>query len=261
MMESVRRAQRLGLVLSEVPRALAEWGGLAVSAPLLVQAPRGDGHTVLVLPGLGAGDLSTLPLRQYLSFLGYRAEPWGLGRNSGPNTPDLQQRLRERVALLAERAPQRPVSLVGWSMGGVYARLLAHALPQQVRQVITLGSPFQFPQGAELPPVPSEYTDVQSAQYWLQRVRTPLPNVPSTAIFSKTDAVVPWHLAIETAGPQAESIEVFTSHLGLGVSSSVLYAVADRLAQAPGQWRPFERSSWRSWVYGAGNTAGQQAQH
>jgi pimeloyl-ACP methyl ester carboxylesterase len=201
-------------------RAFGELAGYYPSAPLLDRAPRGDGHPVLTLPGFLAGDSSTRILRRYLKRLGYSAHPWKLGRNFG-RTGVVQEKLFERVTELAERH-ERKISIVGWSLGGVYARELAKHLPNHVRQVITLGSPF----GRSMP-----------------------PRVPTTAIWSKTDGITDWRDCREVDGPQRENIEVPGSHCGLGWNALVLWAIADRLAQPEGDWQPFQREGWRGWLY------------
>jgi pimeloyl-ACP methyl ester carboxylesterase len=243
------------LALTEVPRALAEFGALLPSAPLLAGAPRGDGHVVLVLPGLAAGDAATALLRGYLRQLGYDARGWTLGRNMGPRTIGRDgEHLRARLdALHAESS--RPVSVIGWSLGGIMARMLGRWRPAAVRQVITLGSPFAGSPRA---------TNVWRAYEWLSGERiddaltearlaesaAPSP-VPATAIWSRGDGVVSWRNCIERDGPEAENIEVHGSHFGMTVNAAVLYAVADRLALPLGGWTPFDRSGWRALLYPA----------
>jgi alpha-beta hydrolase superfamily lysophospholipase len=198
-------------------RALPELGGFMASIPLLQLTPRGDGHPVLVLPGLGAGDRSTQPLRWFLRSRGYWAHGWKLGTNQGPNertTRGLARRLDE----LADRHGTR-VSLVGWSMGGVYARFLARRTPGSVRLVVTLGSPVSIPE-----------------------VRAPL-DVPTTSVYSRTDAIVPYRLSLDPPGPQRENVEVRGSHIGLGHNPAVAIVVADRLALPENAWRPFHPSA------------------
>jgi pimeloyl-ACP methyl ester carboxylesterase len=220
-----RSAPSVAWLALEGQRAFAEWLSYFPAAPLLERAPRGDGHPVLVLPGFMAGDDSTGLLRRYLKRLGYRAHPWLLGRNLGaPGV--LRERLLERAEGLSARHG-RKLSLVGWSLGGIYARELARLMPERVRQVITLGSPFADP----------------------RRSRAPLP-VPTTAIYSRTDGIVHWESCRESDGPERESIEIPGSHCGLGFNPLVLWAIADRLALPEEDWRPFERAGWRSYLYG-----------
>ncbi len=130
------------LALTELPRALAEFASLAPAAPLLATAPRGDGHSVMVLPGFLTTDASTSVMRRYLRQLGYDACAWELGRNLGPRAIGREgEKLIDRIQSIHDRTGQK-VSLVGWSLGGVLARLAARRVPEAVRQIVTLGSPF-----------------------------------------------------------------------------------------------------------------------
>lgn len=128
------------LYLTDIPRAGVEYGQLLAVLPLQRMLPAGDGHPVLVLPGLLAGDGSTWILRRILRRLGYAAYGWGLGRNIGP-TAKAVSGMRDLLDKLHSRY-HTPVSLIGWSLGGIFARGLARDHPSAVRQVITLGSPF-----------------------------------------------------------------------------------------------------------------------
>lgn len=243
------------LAYAEGPRVFAEFAALMSTAPFLAQAPRGDGHPVLVMPGYGGSDRSTLVLRRFLGALGHSAQPWNLGRNQGPATPDLLVQLPARLRELFAASGERRVSLVGWSLGGVYARLLAHLHPDQVRQVITLGSPFAgSPRSTTVYPLVRGMSDVPLEQLPTHHLRLlagePLPGIPSTAIFSKSDGIVPWQIASQRPTETAENIEVYGSHVGLGFNPAVLYAVADRLANPEGEWRPFQRRGWKLAVYG-----------
>jgi pimeloyl-ACP methyl ester carboxylesterase len=234
----------------EGQRALLEWSTLLPALPLLRRAPRGDGHPVLVLPGFGAGDVSTRVLRRYLRSLGYSAHPWKLGRNLGPRGR-LPQQLLDRMRELDARHG-RKLSVVGWSLGGIYARELARAAPERVRQVISLGSPFRG--RARSSNVARVYRGITGRDpgpdeaVVSERLRQP-PPVPSTAIYSKTDGVVAWEACVEEEADRTDNIEVFGSHFGLGVNPLVLYAIADRLSQPEDRWEPFDRSRWRRYVY------------
>ena len=247
------------LALTELPRAIAEWGSLAVSMGALVAtAPRGDGHPVLVLPGFMTSDTSTRVLRRFLRTLGYDAHSWNLGRNLGPRAIGAQgEKLVERLREVHEATGQK-VSLVGWSLGGVMARLLARRAPDHVRQVITLGSPFAgSPKSSNVWRL-YEYmsgtaVDGQHTQGMLAEIAAP-PSVPTTAIYTKGDGVVAWQTCREVESDTAENIEVHGSHCGLGVNPSVLYAVADRLARKPGERRRFDRDGWKhGWMYPRGS--------
>jgi pimeloyl-ACP methyl ester carboxylesterase len=129
------------LLFTEPTRAAVEFGAFLAAAPLLRRAPHGDGHSVLVLPGFLADDRSTLVLRNTLGSLGYHTYGWGLGRNVGP-TAEILEGMRTLLTRLADSSGA-PVSIVGWSLGGMFARGLGHELPQHIRQIVTLGSPFR----------------------------------------------------------------------------------------------------------------------
>jgi len=231
-------------------RALWELGAFAASLPLLTLAPRGDGHPVLVLPGLIASDVSTRPLRSYLNGQGYKAHGWGMGRNLGPR-PGVQAMMQVRLRELHQRYGQK-VSVVGWSLGGIFARELAKETPEAVRTVITLGSPFAgHPKATNAWRVFEMVSGEKVADHesdFVHALRQP-PPVPTTAIYSRSDGICAWQSCRERPGPQAENIEVPGSHCGLGHNPAVIYAVAERLAQPEGDWRPFERSGWRAMVF------------
>jgi pimeloyl-ACP methyl ester carboxylesterase len=241
------------LALSELPSALGEWASLPFASSLLAGAPRGDGHPVLVLPGFATTDSSTKVLRRFLKDLGYDAHSWDLGRNLGHKAIGRDgEKLIDRLRAIHDATGEK-VSLVGWSLGGVMARLAAHKAPELVRQVVTLGSPF-----AGSP----KSTTVWRAYEWLtgdkvddQRIVRQLdenagpPPVPSTAIWSRSDGVVAWQTCREREAATTDNIEVRGSHCGLGVNPSVLYAVADRLAQPDDHWAPFKRDGFKAWVY------------
>ena len=244
--ESIR-PPGLGKLLLEA-RAPFEYVASLMAAPWLLGAPRGDGHAVIVYPGLLASDFSTRPLRRLLQTLGHDARGWGQGRNNGARSGILDQALQNVHDVRA--ATGRKVSLVGWSLGGLYARELAKMAPEAVRVVVTLGSPFTGPRDA---------SNARRTYEWLQRgrpqsahryedLRTP-PPVPTTSIYTRTDGIVAWQCSVETPGPMAENIEVQASHVGLGVNPLALYALADRLAQPEGAWRPFDRSGARRRLY------------
>lgn len=211
-------------------RAFAEYGTLLLSWPLLRRLPRGDGHSVMVLPGFGGSDLSTRPLRRALTRLGYDAHGWGQGRNLGlPRstraalTQRFEQIHRERGRL----------TLIGWSLGGIYAREMARAAPERVRRVITLGSPFNHHPRAN---------NADRLYRWVNGGGDPIdwegferrrmsPPVPCTAIYTKTDGIVHWRCAMEDEAPNTENVEVGGSHTGLGFNVQVLRAIAERLAR------------------------------
>lgn len=241
------------LALTELPRALTELGALPWFAPLLLNAPRGDGHPVLVLPGFVTSDVSTRILRRYLERLGYTPFAWELGRNLGPKAIGREgEKLVARLeAIFAETG--RKVSLVGWSLGGVMARQVARRRPDMVRQIITLGSPFTGdPRASTVWKAYEALTDHRLNDPDTQaqlRESADVPPVPSTAIFTKADGIVSWHNCRESEAAATDNIEVHGSHCGLGVNASVLYAIADRLAQGEGEWTPFKRTGLRALIY------------
>jgi pimeloyl-ACP methyl ester carboxylesterase len=223
-------------------RALPELGAFLGALPLLGLAPHGDGHPVLVLPGLVASDVSTRPLRTFLRTRGYAVSGWRQGRNLGLR-PGVQHAMVDLVQELND-THGRKVSLVGWSLGGLYARQLAKMMPKRVRQVITLGSPF-----ASSPKATNAWRVYEDEDPRFGGTLAGSPPVPTTAIFSRSDGICAWQGCREQSSNMAESIEVESSHCGMGHHPAAVYAVADRLAQKEGEWAPFDRSGWRSLVY------------
>jgi pimeloyl-ACP methyl ester carboxylesterase len=234
----------LALLASEPARAFID---LFASRAPDVSPAVGDGHRVIVYPGLGAGPITTWRLRSSLEDAGFVPVDWGFGLNRGPQG-GLSHWL-DRLASAVEdehRRDGRKVSLVGWSLGGVFAREVSRVVPHAVRQVVTLGSPFAAEanetHAAWLYRLLSGSRPPQSRRQ-LQELRRPLP-VPSTSIFSKSDGIVSWRGCMQKPGPLAENIEVpGVSHLGMGTNRTVLALVAERLAQPEGEWKPFASSA------------------
>lgn len=231
-------------------RAAQELVARVLADPTLRRAPKGDGHHVLVMPGLGGSDLSTRVMRAFLRRLGYYVHAWRLGRNLGP-TDHIIDGLGERFGTLSGEGR---ISLIGHSMGGIYARELARRAPHRVRQVITLGSPIRWRRGAQsnvsgvyqtLSPLHSERVKQAPRNY-----NPALPDVPLTAIFTKRDGVVPWQSCVFEPDDKHECIEVRGSHTGLIHNVASLQVVADRLAQDDGAWKPFtERAGVAAYVW------------
>lgn len=232
-------------------RTFPELGGFLASLPLLTAtATRGDGHPVLVLPGLITSDRSTIALRSFLKSKNYATHGWDLGRNYGP-LPGIEDKMIGRVKQLADRHG-RKVSLVGWSLGGIYARQLAKMVPDEVRIVVTLGSPFRGDPRSTNAWRLYEFTSghkVDDRERHMGGAISEPPPVPTTAIYSRTDGICAWQNCIEQEGPMAENIEVEGSHCGLGHHPAAVFAVADRLAQPEGKWKPFDRRGVRSLIY------------
>jgi pimeloyl-ACP methyl ester carboxylesterase len=236
------RPPGLGLLLAEM-RGIFEFNASLMMSPLLMRAPRGDGHPVLALPGFLAGDLSMMPMRRYLTALGYDAHAWQIGRNLG-GLARMRAALLERLAEI-HAGTGRKVSLIGWSLGGVYARDLALHAPDMVRYVVTLGSPFandvRATNATRLYEALAGETVGDDPEF-LKAMAGDLP-VPTTSIFSRADGVVNWRTCLLRPSTAAENVEVYlASHVGLGVNPAVLWAVADRLAQHEGQFSQFNRS-------------------
>ena len=236
-------------------RALAEMTAAVSFQPLLKTIARGDGHPVVVVPAFMTGDGGTALLRSHLKAAGFAAYGWEQGRNTGIRQAFLDG-LTEHVRAVSERHGGSRVSVVGWSLGGVYARALANREPERIRQVITLGSPFNIPtmegiSGAVarlyewLNPGGLDDPMLAAADSWRQA-----PPVPSTAIYSTGDGVAAWQYCVDTPGRETENLKVPGSHMGLTHNAAVMYAVAERLAQREGQWRPFKLSLWRRVCYG-----------
>ena len=224
-------------------RAFWEFGALLPSWPFLSRAPKGDGHGVMVFPGLSANDASTVPLRYYLQSLGYSPWGWAQGFNFGPRAGVLNEAKDNLVRTFESTG--RKVSLIGWSLGGVYARELAKGLPHMVRGVITLGTPFAGSHKSTNAWRVYELTSGRKVEHETVHYDLPTaPPVPTTSIYSQSDGVVAWQASIQRASkanPHTENIEVLASHIGLGLNPSAWWAVADRLSQSEGQWRAFAR--------------------
>jgi pimeloyl-ACP methyl ester carboxylesterase len=230
----------LPLYLSEPGRAVADFGLYLAARPLAPRLPRGDRHPVLVLPGLLADDHSTCALRGVLRKLGYDVHGWGLGRNIGP-TALCVTGIRDKLAELTEQHDQ-PVSVIGWSLGGIFARDLARRSPESVRQVITLGSPFRL---ARFSQTRASRVFDRFSHLHVEHRTLPLEpdaplSVPATSIYSQFDGIVHWETCLDTPGEFCENIAVMASHLGLGHHPASIWAIADRLAQPAGEWKPFK---------------------
>ena len=228
--------------ITEVGRALVEW---SISVPFkMLQSSEdtGDGHPVMILPGFLATDASTVPLRNFVHECGYKVYGWGEGRNYA--NEEYISLLNEKIDFIYKKHNQA-ISLIGWSLGGIYARQLAKAKPNKIRQLITLGSPFK------------DVIKSNNAKWMYDLLRRgeknaaidpellndiPLPApVPTTAIYSKEDGIVPWQLCMEQEEtPIHQNIQVRGSHFGLGVNAAVMAIIADRLQYDERNWEPFQ---------------------
>lgn len=249
----------------EFGRAVQEITTLLPANRWLSGLPGGDGQPVMTLPGFGGADGSTALLRRYIGKWGYEAHPWTIGRNLDPASArdmsgvlefmgDVVRLVGERLHAIRKKSGKR-VSLVGWSLGGLYSRQLAATYPDLVRQVITLGTPFGDPRSTIVWPIMRRFIDSPEPPEadmarWTEMARAPL-EVPLSIIWSKTDGFVHPRIACEREGPLTENIHVCSSHAGFGGNPLAFYLVADRLAQPEHDWKPFDRSGWRRLVYGA----------
>ena len=216
-----------------LPRLLREAGSLlalrtrSVLALTGTRLSVGRGRPVMVIPGFLASDFSTLILRRTLEEAGYRVHGWGLGMNLGART-DLLDRLEYRLNRAGRHGP---VSLVGWSLGGLYARELAKRRPDQVARVITLGSPFSG--------------DVRANNAWWlyemlndHKVDAPpievriaeKPPVPTIAFWSRADGIVAPACARGEPHECDRSIELDCTHMGFMTAACAMQAVLDALA-------------------------------
>jgi len=225
-------------------RFLIELPRLMLRMPDLARQPRGRGQPVLLLPGYGAGDGSTVVLNAYLRLLGYQVQGWGLGRNSG-DVRDLLPRVLKRIGSFSRRA-QQEVRLIGWSLGGYLAREAARERPDLVHQVITLGTPVVG--GPKYTVVARSFrrrgVDMAAIEAEIELRNQICLRTPVTAIYSRADAVVAWEACIDHNGTDVEHFEVRATHLGLGFSAEVYKIIAQRLAQEDGVCReaPVEES-------------------
>jgi len=221
-------------------RAPWELAAALAAYPFIKSAPEGDGHAVMVFPGLAAGDFTTLAIRHFLRERGFSVHAWEQGLNFGPRPGVLEACVEKIKQLHADSG--RKVSLVGWSLGGVYAREIAKMLPDHIRAVVTLGSPFTGSPKAtnawRVYQLVSGEKEIDEERFAALRERPP---VPTTSIFSRTDGVVAWQCSIEEETANSENIEVHASHVGMGANPTALYAIADRLAQPEDGWQRFDR--------------------
>ena len=215
------------------PQLLREAGSLMVLRTMSlmpVKARRqsvGAGRPVMVIPGFLATDFSTVILRRTLEGAGYRVYGWGLGLNLGARK-DLLERLEEQLGRAARHGP---VNLVGWSLGGLYARELAKLRPDKVARVITLGSPFSGDARANNAwrlyelindhPVDAPPIDVRTHEK---------PPVPTIALWSRRDGVVAPACARGQPEECDRAIELDCTHMGFMTADCALEAVLDALS-------------------------------
>ena len=230
-------------------RAFAEMAMLPFAYPLAKWMPKGEGKPVMLIPGFMARDQSMVLLRHWLKRLGYKVHGWQQGRNTGLND-EQQKNLGERLTRLAERYDS-PVRLIGWSLGGIQCRALAHSHPDLVNSVITLGSPFRLPRVKSVKGLVARLYDRVNAgksngltdpdAAWQHS-----PPVPSTAIYSKLDGIANWDLCVDDpVGNQTENLCVLSSHSGMGGNPEIMLLLAHRLQDDKESWQKFDSSMVR----------------
>jgi len=243
--EAVRRPP-LPMLVSEPVRAAAEWSTAIASAPWLATAPRGSGQPVLLLPGIFATDAYMATMRLFLRSMGFDPHPWRGGRNLG-HWDAVERVVLPAIRELNERTGEA-VALVGASMGGLYARDAARRQPDRVRCVVTLASAATGPHRANHVWPAFEQVTGQPAE----SLSAPPPPVPSTSVYSRLDGLSDWRPCVQPDSTLRENVEVASSHLGLAWHPAVLYLVADRIAQDPGNWQPFAPPAFLSPLFARG---------
>jgi len=251
----------------EFGRVILEMGSSAILAPVLKSLPTGDGHTIITVPGFMGADGSTARLRKFLRDRGYNAMPWGLGRNTSEGRPGSlddflahRGRVEDRLARVIEaefRASGAKVSLVGWSLGGLYSVALAHRYPEWIRQVITLGTPFGDPRGTSLYKLMGRaynnevVVDEAALARWVAYTyRDGELRVPVLALYSESDGIVGAGIARCAGDPRyVTNMAVMASHVGFPFNPLVFAVIANHLVEPHERWalcrssliRPFVR--------------------
>ncbi len=231
------------LLASEGGRAVAELGLFCIAKKVMRRKKQSDGAPVVVIPGFMTTDKSTRPMRGFLNDLGYKTYGWKQGRNLGD--PKAVYSAIDYIKTIYAKHQQK-ISLVGWSLGGVYAREVAKEIPEMISQVITLGSPFSGLQEDSNAAWVYQLVSGQSVKdldsKLIRNLHLP-PPVPVTAIYTKGDGIVSWEYCIEYENrPDLQNVQVQGSHCGLGFNLSVLNVIANRLDQSVQEWKPFQPS-------------------
>lgn len=220
--------KRAGLI-GEFGTALQPWR-LAFKGAALRSAPRGDGRVAVALPGWKAPELSTAPLRGYLRSIGHDARSWGFGINQG-DVEAKRDQMVVKVRELADRT-ERPVNLLGWSLGGVVAREVARSAPESVHRLVIYGSPVvggpTHTAGVGTYDV-DEVTRIRELQAHLDE--TDPVTTPTTAIFTRNDSVVDWRACIDRYSTDVTTVEVGSTHVGLGIDPDVWLTIAEALGE------------------------------
>lgn len=236
----------------ELGRVILEMGSTALLGPVLRRLPEGDGHTIMTLPGFMGADGSTSQLRKFLNQRGYNAIPWGLGRNAAEvrsqNIDDFLEHRGQTEDVIAGRIEEefrrsgRKLTLIGWSLGGLYAVALAHRFPQWVRQAITLGTPYGDPRGTALYSVMGNLyeneVDDEALQRWVSHTYSGGPlKVPVLALYSESDGIVGAGIAKCQGDPRyVTNMAVMASHVGFPFNPLVFAVIANHLVEPHQRW-------------------------
>ncbi|MEO6606777.1 MAG: alpha/beta fold hydrolase [Aeromicrobium sp.] len=229
-------------MLLELPRWMGEYASSRVVDLITPSRTTGEGRPVLAIPGFSANDKMTGRLRGHLNHHGFKAHGWGQGSNIGL-TDELIDGLEARFTDLVKRYDE-PISVVGWSFGGVLARHLAHTYPDDVRQIVCLGSPWRADgertrATAMFEKSRKKHGISDRARPMIDLLRGNVP-VPTTAVWSKSDGIVPWRgcrVDDATLPAIAENVEIVSSHVGMVASPVALAVVVDRLSQPLDNWQ------------------------
>lgn len=249
------RPPRLRHSIAEFGRVIAEMGSTAILQPLLNQLPQGDGHTIITIPGFMGADGSTSQLRRFLNKRGYKAIPWNKGRNAADQQPSsldaflayresIEDEVAEQVRMEFQRSG-RKVTLIGWSLGGLYSVALAHRFPQWIRQVITLGTPFGDPRGTSLYNIMGRVynneveVDEAALRRWVEHTyRGGELRVPVLTLFSESDGIVGAGIARCEGDPRyVTNIAVMASHVGFPFNPLVYSVIANHLVEPHQRWK------------------------
>ena len=243
----------LPLFQIDVVRSFCESGAYIGAYPILSRAPKGDGHAIMVIPGLGVNDLTTKMMRLFFERCGYKVFGWEQGINTRYDQ-DVILELDRRLSDLFNRYGK--ISIIGQCFGGLYALKLAHTNPDMVRSVITLGTSMSDPLNADrlrwLYKLLNGQDQLNDLDDNISELSSDFPGaipIPTTSIFTKTDGVIDWKSSICDEIGQSENIEIFTSHFGMGHNPLVLWVMADRLAQPEDAWKPFNPAGWENLFY------------
>lgn len=248
------RPPKLRHSISELGRVALEAGTSVLCKRLFKTLPQGDGHTIMTIPGFMGADGSTAMLRGFLNDRGYNAIPWGLGRNASEAKADsMEQFMRHRAGIedrIAQRIEQeyyasgRKLTLIGWSLGGLYSVALAHRYPQFIRQVITLGTPFGDPRGTALYSVMARINQgsgdesEESLRGWVDYTYSGGElSVPILTLYSESDGIVGKGIARCEGDPRyVTNMAVMASHVGFPFNPLVFAVIANHLVAPDQRW-------------------------